>query len=203
MTSKTGARLPPKRAKGKPSAPKKKSVSRASARGQDPATANRQRAAYATEGGLGQAYGPTIGSITPFLWFDNNFQDAAAFYVSLFPNSAIERVTPMGGSFILSGQRFMALNGGPHYRFSPAVSFFVVCKDQAEVDRLWDALAKEGRPNRCGWIDDKFGLTWQIVPQAFLELTAGPPQKARAVFEAMMGMTKFIVKDLEAAYQRA
>lgn len=145
-----------------------------------------------------------VGSITPFLWFDGQFEEAARFYVSLFPDSRIDGVHSMGGSFTLAGQRFMGLNGGPQYRFTPAVSFFVVCRDQKEVDRLWAALEKGGKPSRCGWIDDRFGLTWQIVPEAFLRLTSDPdPKKAGAVFEAMMGMVKMDVKGLQAAYDAA
>lgn len=149
--------------------------------------------------------GAAVRSITPFLWFDHGqFEPAARFYVSLFPDSRIDGVHAMGGSFTLAGQRFMGLNGGPQYRFSPAVSFFVVCRDQAEVDRLWAALEKGGKPSRCGWIDDKFGLTWQIVPEAFLRLTSDPdPRKVSAVFEAMMGMVKMDVKGLQAAYDAA
>jgi hypothetical protein len=94
-----------------------------------------------------------VSSITPFLWFDSNFEEAARYYVSLFPDSRIDGLNPMGGSFTLAGQRFMGLNGGPQYRFSPAVSFFVVCRDQREVDRLWNALLKGGKPSRCGWIE--------------------------------------------------
>ena len=144
-----------------------------------------------------------VTGITPFLWFDANFEAAARYYVSLFPGSSLDEVNPMGGSFTLAGQRFMGLNGGPLYKFSPAVSFFVVCRDQREVDRLWSALEKGGKPSRCGWIDDKFGLTWQIIPQAFLDLTSGPPKKAQAVFQAMMGMVKMDVKGLQAAYDAA
>jgi predicted 3-demethylubiquinone-9 3-methyltransferase (glyoxalase superfamily) len=145
-----------------------------------------------------------VRSITPFLWFDGNLQEAAEFYVSLFPDSRIEGMGPMGGSFVLAGQRFMGLNGGPEYRFSPAVSFFVVCRDQDEVDRLWAALEDGGRPSRCGWIDDRFGLTWQIVPEAFLQMTADPdPRKVQAVFEAMLGMVKLDVAGLQLAYETA
>jgi predicted 3-demethylubiquinone-9 3-methyltransferase (glyoxalase superfamily) len=149
--------------------------------------------------------GAAVRSITPFLWFDQGqFEPAARFYVSLFPDSRIDGVHAMGGSFTLAGQRFLGLNGGPQYRFSPAVSFFAVCRDQAEVDRLWAALEKGGKPSRCGWIDDKFGLTWQIVPEAFLRLTSDPdPRKVAAVFEAMMGMVKMDVKGLQAAYDAA
>lgn len=142
--------------------------------------------------------------ITPFLWFDDNFEQAARYYVSLFPDSRIESLTPMGGSFTLAGQRFMGLNGGPQFRFSPAVSFFVVCKDQREVDRIWDKLSQGGKPSRCGWIDDKFGLTWQIIPEAFLHLTSDPDAgKVQAVFQAMMGMVKMDVAALQAAYDAA
>jgi predicted 3-demethylubiquinone-9 3-methyltransferase (glyoxalase superfamily) len=148
--------------------------------------------------------GSAVRSITPFLWFDGNVEQAARFYVSLLPDSRIEGLSPMGGSFVLAGQRFMGLNGGPEYRFTPAVSFFVVCKDQKEVDRLWTALEKGGKPSRCGWIDDKFGLTWQIVPEAFLRMTADPdPKKVQAVFQAMMGMVKMDVAGLQAAYDSA
>lgn len=110
----------------------------------------------------------------------------------------------MGGSFMLGGQKFMGLNGGPQYKFTPAVSFFVVCKDQKEVDRIWASLENGGKPSQCGWIDDKFGLTWQIVPEAFLRLTSDPdPKKVQAVFGAMMGMVKMDVKGLQAAYDAA
>jgi predicted 3-demethylubiquinone-9 3-methyltransferase (glyoxalase superfamily) len=146
----------------------------------------------------------SVLSITPFLWFNDNFEAAARYYVSLFPGSRIDDLNPMGGSMTLAGQRFMGLNGGPQYRFSPAVSFFVVCKDQKEVDRLWNALMQGGTPSRCGWIDDKFGLTWQIIPEAFLRLTSDPnPKKVGAVFQAMMGMVKMDVKGLQAAYDAA
>jgi predicted 3-demethylubiquinone-9 3-methyltransferase (glyoxalase superfamily) len=148
--------------------------------------------------------GSAVRSITPFLWFDGTLEPAAKFYVSLFPDSRIEGLSPMGGSFTLAGQRFMGLNGGPQFKFNPAVSFFVVCKDQKEVDRLWSALEKGGKPSQCGWIDDKFGLTWQIVPEAFLRLTSDPdPKKVGAVFKAMMGMVKMDVKGLQAAYDAA
>ncbi|MEK6985351.1 MAG: VOC family protein [Candidatus Thermoplasmatota archaeon] len=145
-----------------------------------------------------------VRSITPFLWFNGQFEAAASFYVTLFPNSRITSRNGMGGSFNLCGQEFLAIDAGPQYKFSPAVSFFVVCADQKEVDRLWNALSKGGKPNRCGWIDDKFGLTWQIIPQRFLELTGDPdPVKVGAVFQAMMGMGKMEVVGLEAAYAAA
>lgn len=146
---------------------------------------------------------PAVTSITPFLWFNNNFTEAAKFYVTLFPDSSLGPTHAMGGSFTLCGQKFHGLNGGPLYQFSPAVSFFVVCRDQAEVDRLWDALADGGKPSRCGWIDDKFGLTWQIIPQTFLDLTSGPSKKSEAVFAAMMSMAKMDVARLQKAYDDA
>ncbi len=148
--------------------------------------------------------GSSVRSITPFLWFDNNCEAAARYYVGLFPGSRVDGMGPMGGTFTLAGQKVMALNGGPMYKHSPAFSFFVVCKDQKEVDRLWNALEGDGgTPSRCGWIDDKFGLTWQIVPEAFLRLTSDPdPKKVGAVFQAMMGMVKLDVKGLQAAYDR-
>jgi len=145
--------------------------------------------------------GAAVRSITPFLWFNDNYAEAATFYVSLFPGSRIESTNPMGGTFVLAGQRLMGLNGGSMFRFSPAVSFFVVCRDQAEVDRLWDALADGGTPSRCGWIDDRFGLTWQIVPEAFVRMTADKdPRKVKAVFDAMLGMVKMDVAGLQRAY---
>jgi predicted 3-demethylubiquinone-9 3-methyltransferase (glyoxalase superfamily) len=141
-----------------------------------------------------------VSSITPFLWFDHNFEEAAEFYVSLFPDSRITGRNPMGGSFTLAGQKFMGLNGGPQYKFSPATSFFVVCRDQKEVDRLWSALEDGGTPSRCGWIDDRFGVTWQVIPEAFLRLTGQrDPKKVNAVFAAMMGMVKMDVRGLQAA----
>jgi predicted 3-demethylubiquinone-9 3-methyltransferase (glyoxalase superfamily) len=146
-----------------------------------------------------------VTSITPFVWFDDDFHEAAKYYVGLFPNSRVEALHPMGGTIVLAGQRILGLNGGPTYSLSPAFSLFVVCKDQKEVDRLWNRLEGDGgTPSRCGWIDDKFGLTWQIIPQAFLDLTGDPdPKKVGAVFEAMMGMVKMDVKGLQAAYDAA
>jgi predicted 3-demethylubiquinone-9 3-methyltransferase (glyoxalase superfamily) len=199
----------------KPKAAKTAKAARAAARARKPARAaaptkatkaSPRRAAPMTVGGPESAgnHAAAVRSITPFLWFDQEFEEAARFYVSLFPGSRVEAVTPRGGSFVLAGQRFMGLNGGPRHGFTPAVSFFVVCRDQEEVDRLWEALEDGGRPGRCGWIDDRFGVTWQIVPEAFLRLTSDPdPRKVRAVFDAMMGMGKMDVAGLEAAYASA
>src|SRR4051812_1938419 len=110
--------------------------------------------------------------ITPFLWFNDNAEEAMKFYVSIFKNSRIVSLMPgpggttMGGSFQLEGQEFMALNGGPKYSFTPAISLFVNCETQEEVDALWKSLLQGGREDQCGWLQDKFGLSWQIIPTA-------------------------------------
>src|ERR1700722_10494021 len=118
---------------------------------------------------------------TPNLWFDGNAREAMNFYVSLFPNSRVINVVryteagpgPVGSvltvSFEINGQDFVGINGGPHYKFTPAVSFSVLCETQAEIDRLWNALLEGGAPSQCGWLTDKFGLSWQIVPKILLE----------------------------------
>lgn len=151
--------------------------------------------------------------ITPFLWFDTQAEEAAAFYVSIFPNSRILEVSRYGevgpgpeGSimtvaFELAGQGFVGLNGGPMFRFTEAVSFAINCQDQAEVDAYWDKLiADGGSPGRCGWLKDRFGLSWQVVPEALPRLMQDPDAaKAQRVMQAMMGMTKIIVADLQAA----
>jgi predicted 3-demethylubiquinone-9 3-methyltransferase (glyoxalase superfamily) len=145
--------------------------------------------------------------ITPFLWFDHEAEDAARFYASLFPNSKVTDVSRAGGqvfsvTFEIDGQRVMALNGGPVFRFNEAVSFFVDCEDQAEVDRLWEALCADGgQPSRCGWLKDRFGFSWQIVPKAFNRLMSDPdPAKVARVREAMFTMSKLDVAALERAY---
>jgi predicted 3-demethylubiquinone-9 3-methyltransferase (glyoxalase superfamily) len=150
--------------------------------------------------------------ITPFLWFDANAEEAMNFYVSIFPNSKIVSVSRyseagpekpgsvMVCSFDLEGQRFNALNGGPHFKFTEAVSFFVECEDQKEVDYYWDRLLEGGTESQCGWLKDKFGLSWQIVPRVLMELNSGPDTaKAARVMRAMFTMKKLIVSDLEAA----
>ena len=151
-------------------------------------------------------------NVTPCLWFDNQAEDAAKFYTSVFKNSRIGRVVrygegaPMAAgtaltvSFELDGKEFTALNGGPHFKFSPAVSFVVHCKDQQEVDYYWDYLVDGGKPNQCGWLDDKFGLSWQIVPTALFDLL-GDKDAARAqrATAAMMKMIKLDIATLEKA----
>jgi predicted 3-demethylubiquinone-9 3-methyltransferase (glyoxalase superfamily) len=151
--------------------------------------------------------------VTPFLWFDGQAEAAAQLYVSLLPHSSIDRVTrspadsPSGPAgmiltveFTLSGTRFTALNGGPHYRFSEAVSFQIACADQAEVDRLWSALSDGGSEGPCGWLKDRWGLSWQIVPVRLHELLAdADPQRSRRAMEAMLRMRKLNIAELERA----
>jgi len=154
-----------------------------------------------------------MGRITPFLWFDDQAEAAAEFYVSLFPDSRITSVSRYGEagpgeagsvmvvSFQLDGLPVTALNGGPHYRLTEAFSMSVDCADQAEVDRYWDALlADGGEPSRCGWLKDRFGLSWQIVPRALPRLLADPDRaKAQRVMAAMLQMVRLDVAALEAA----
>jgi len=153
-------------------------------------------------------------TITPFLWFDGNAEDAAQFYTSLFDDGRIEEVhrAPSGGTpsnapgsvmvvlFTLAGQRFAALNGGPQFRFCEAVSFQIQVADQAEVDRLWAALTDGGEPGPCGWCKDRFGLSWQVTPVRLLELVQDPdPVRAQRAFTAMMSMSRIDLAALEAA----
>ena len=145
--------------------------------------------------------------ITPFLWFDTQAEDAAKYYVALFPNSRITSTSPGPGGtvmtvgFELDGQAFTALNGGPHFTFTEAVSFVVRCADAAEVDRYWDTLTRDGgTESQCGWLKDRFGLSWQVTPRQLGELTSGPDtEKAARVFAAMMQMVKIDVAKLQAA----
>jgi predicted 3-demethylubiquinone-9 3-methyltransferase (glyoxalase superfamily) len=152
--------------------------------------------------------------ITPFLWFDGKAEEAANFYVSIFKNSKIEAVTrygeagpgPKGSvmivSFQIEGQKFTALNGGPQYTFSPAISFYVDCETQAEVDELWEKLSDGGRKIQCGWLTDKYGVSWQIVPRALIELMQDKdPVRSQRVFKAMLQMTKIDIEGLKRAYR--
>lgn len=139
--------------------------------------------------------------ITPFLWFDNNAEEAANYYVSLFKNSRIINATPMMVSFVLDGQEFIGLNGGPQYTFTEAFSMFVNCENQAEVDELWEKFLDGGEASQCGWLKDKFGLSWQIIPKALGELMGDKdPLKAKRVMDAMLTMKKIDVAKLQAAY---
>ncbi|MEQ1837374.1 MAG: VOC family protein [Candidatus Nitrotoga sp.] len=150
--------------------------------------------------------------ITPFLWFDRQAEEAMNFYVSIFKNSKIINVnrypkgapapegSVMTASFELNGLKFVALNGGQMYQFSPATSFVVDCEDQAEVDYYWEKLGGGGKYNQCAWLDDKFGVTWQIVPKQLGQLLSDPDQaKAGRVMQAMMRMQKIIIADLQRA----
>jgi predicted 3-demethylubiquinone-9 3-methyltransferase (glyoxalase superfamily) len=138
--------------------------------------------------------------ITPFLWFDGHAEPAARFYASIFPDSEVTNVSPMIVNFRLSGQEFMGLNGGPHFKFTEAVSFFVSCETQEEVDYYWDKLSVGGSVQQCGWLKDQFGLSWQIVPTALGELMGGPDsEKSQRVFQAMMKMVKLDIAGLKAA----
>ena len=151
--------------------------------------------------------------ISPFLWFDNQAEEAVKFYTSIFKNSKIGSVSRYGDAgpgpkgsvmvmdFELEGQKFTALNGGPVYKFTPAISFFVSCESQEEVDYLWDHLSQGGETEQCGWLKDKFGLSWQIVPTILGELMSDPdPEKAGRVTQAMLKMTKLDIAELKRAY---
>jgi predicted 3-demethylubiquinone-9 3-methyltransferase (glyoxalase superfamily) len=150
-----------------------------------------------------------VQKVTPFLWFQDQAEPAAEAYVALFDDSVVEEVSRMGDgavmsvSFRLAGQPFIALNGGPDYRLSPAYSMFVSCEDQAEIDRLWKALTADGgAEDRCGWLVDRFGLSWQIVPESLGSLLSGggDPDRAQRVLQAMLAMNKLDLAGLQAAY---
>jgi len=151
--------------------------------------------------------------ITPFLWFDDNADKAVNFYLSIFKDSRLLDATRYGeagpgpkgtimtATFELNGQQFIALNGGPRYKFTEAVSFVVKCETQEEIDYYWDKLLDGGEPQRCGWLKDRFGLSWQIVPAQLSELFGGnDPQRAGRVMQAMMQMVKFDIAKLKQAY---
>lgn len=148
--------------------------------------------------------------ITPFLWFDNQAEEAMNFYVSIFKNSKVLGVTPGPNgiaqtvTFELEGQEFMALNAGPQFKFNEAISFFVNCKTQAEVDELWQKLTADGgEEGWCGWLKDKYGLSWQIIPTALGELLGDPdPEKAGRVRQAMLKMNKIDIQGLRQAYEQ-
>lgn len=145
-----------------------------------------------------------INSITPFLWFNDNAEHAARFYASVFADSSLDSVSPMSVTFHLHGQKFYGLNGGPHYAFTPAISLFVSVDTQADVDELWTALGAGGEPGRCGWLKDKFGLSWQIVPVALGEMmNDADDAKAERVVNAMLQMGKIDIAGLQRAYDGA
>ncbi len=153
--------------------------------------------------------------ITPFLWFEGKAEEAANFYVSVFKNSKVVSVTRYGDAgpgpkgtvmsaiFQLEGQQLNALNGGPQFKFSPAISLFVDCATQQEVDELWEKLSAGGVKNRCGWLQDKYGLSWQIIPSVLGEMLQDKDaEKSNRVMKAMMQMDKIDIKRLQQAYER-
>ncbi|WP_418063376.1 VOC family protein [Pimelobacter simplex] len=158
----------------------------------------------------------TRSPIQPCLWFDDTLEEAARFYTGIFPNSSIDHLsrygdagpgTPgsvMAGEFTLDGMTFRGINGGPAFPFTEAISFSITCRDQSEVDYYWDSLADGGEESVCGWLKDRFGLSWQIVPVRLYELVADPvPERATAATRAMLGMRRIVVAELEAAADAA
>ncbi len=154
--------------------------------------------------------------ITPFLWFNEDTEEAVNFYTSIFKNSKVGRITRYGdegpgpkgkvmtATFQLEGLELMALNGGPEYSFTPAISFFVHCQSQDEVDYFWERLSEGGEKGPCGWLKDRFGVSWQVVPDILLELMSDPdPEKARRVTQAMLKMGKIEIAGLKQAYEKA
>ena len=152
--------------------------------------------------------------ITPFLWFDDKAEEAMHFYVSIFKNSKVGTISRYGDAgpgpkgsvmsvtFELEGQPFMALNGGPHYKLSPAISLFVNCETQEEVDELWAKLTAGGKEDHCGWLVDKYGLSWQIIPKALGEMLSSPdPEKSQRAMKAMLQMGKIDIQTLKRAYE--
>ena len=151
-----------------------------------------------------------MNEFTTCLWFDTRGEEAANFYTSIFPNSSIEGVTPypegerkgqtMTVDFVLNGQKFVALNGGSDFTFNEAISFQIPCRDQAEVDRYWETLCEGGEEGPCGWLKDKFGLSWQVVPDRLSELlSSSNADTAESVAKALYSMKKIVIADLEAA----
>ncbi|MGH9933002.1 MAG: VOC family protein [Pyrinomonadaceae bacterium] len=151
--------------------------------------------------------------ITPFLWFDTQAEEAMNFYVSIFKNSEVlgcsrygdagpgPKGTVMVATFQLDGQEFMALNGGPHFKFTEAISLVVICETQAEIDEMWEKLSAGGETSQCGWLKDKFGLSWQIVPPILGELMQDKdPERSKRVMQAMLKMTRIDVEALQRAY---
>ncbi|MFI5411326.1 VOC family protein [Kaistia sp. UC242_56] len=152
--------------------------------------------------------------ITPFLWFDNQVEEAIIYYVSIFKSAKVGRVvrygeagpgpkgSVMAASFELEGLEFTALNGGPHFKFNEAISFVVKCDDQAELDDLWERLSEDGQERRCGWVTDRFGICWQIVPSTLTPMLTDPDaQKSQRVMEALLKMNKIDIATLEQAFE--
>jgi predicted 3-demethylubiquinone-9 3-methyltransferase (glyoxalase superfamily) len=158
----------------------------------------------------------SIQKITPFLWFDHQAEEAAGFYTSIFPDSKIVKVVRYGDAgpgpagsamtveFQLEGQSFVALNGGPHFKFTEAVSFVVNCQTQDEVDAYWEKLSAGGAEVQCGWLKDRFGLSWQIVPTVLPKLLSDPdPEKSQRVMKEILTMKKLDIRALQQAYEKS
>jgi predicted 3-demethylubiquinone-9 3-methyltransferase (glyoxalase superfamily) len=143
-----------------------------------------------------------MAKISPFLWFEGNMQEAVSFYMSVFKEAKLVSMNPTMATFELLGQRFLALNAHPHHKFNEAISFFIDCDTQTEVDYYWDKLAEGGGKQQCGWIKDRFGLSWQVIPKALGRfLMDEDREKANRVMQAMLKMKKIVIADLEAAYK--
>jgi predicted 3-demethylubiquinone-9 3-methyltransferase (glyoxalase superfamily) len=157
---------------------------------------------------------PTSTALRTCLWFDTEGEQAAAFYTTIFKNSRIGWISRFSGAgpgrdgqamtveFELNGQRFVALNGAPHLYFNEAISFQIFCEDQAEVDYYWNRLSEDGRQGRCGWLQDRYGLSWQIIPRQFVEMISdADPERAKRVADAMLKMKKLEIAALQHAYE--
>ena len=139
--------------------------------------------------------------ITPFLWFDGRAEEAAKFYTAIFKNSKILSISPMSSTFELAGQKFFALNGGPQFKFTEAISLFVSCETQTEIDYFWEQLSADGEKSRCGWLKDKFGVSWQVVPPILGDLLSDEDSaKAHRVMQAMLEMSKLDINKLKQAH---
>ena len=137
--------------------------------------------------------------VTPFLMFDNNAEEAMKFYISIFKNSKIID----NGTFEIEGQQFLVFNGGPYFKFSESISLFIDCDTQQEVDELWEKLSSGGDKSQCGWLKDKFGISWQVVPSVLRKMLNDPDAiKSKRIMDAMLKMNKIIIKDLEKAYNQ-
>ena len=144
---------------------------------------------------------PQVRSITPFLWFKDAAEEAAKTYTSIFADSRVLEVTPQSATFVLAGQKYIAFNGGPHYKLDAAFSLMVVVETQEEYDATWDALIAGGEPSRCGWLVDRFGLSWQVTPNILPSLLGDrDPAKAKRALEAMLGMQKLDIAALKRAH---
>ena len=139
--------------------------------------------------------------ITPFLWFDGRAEEAMKFYTSVFKNAKVGNINPMSATFELEGQAFIAFNGGPMFKFTEAISLFVNCETQEEIDEKWEKLSEGGEKSRCGWLKDKFGLSWQIIPPVLGEMLQDKdPVRSQRVLHAMLQMDKIEIKKLKEAY---